>query len=244
MKRKKNVCLLREVTTRTGNKKHYPYLVYPFVSLISSLQSLLLRPNFYELCEMWRNQNDQLFLLDVYDGRIWKEFIQEKAFLSSRNNIAFMLNIDWFQLFKHRIYSVGVIYLAIMNLPCNIRFKRENIIVGLLPGPKEPSKNINSFLFPLVCELLSLWEGVSVKTYSAGSQIFRCALLCVGCDLPAGRKTCGFLSYTGNLGCSRCYCNFGTGLFSKRDYSGFEREKWTLRSNARRRMDVKLTLAC
>ena len=149
------------------------------------------------------------------------------------------------QPFKHRIYSVGVIYLAIMNLPRNIRFKRENIIiVGLLPGPKEPSKNINSFLFPLVCELLSLWEGVSLNTYSAGSQIFRCALLCVGCDLPAGRKTCGFLSYTVNLGCSRCYCNFGTGLFGKRDYSGFEREKWTFRSNARHRMDVKLTLAC
>ena len=114
-----------------------------------------------------------------------------------------------------------------MNLP---RAIRENIIiVGLLPGPKEPSKTINTYLTPLVCELLSLWEGVSLRTYNAGTQLFRCALMCVGCDLPAGRKTCGFLSYTANLGCSRCYCNFGTGVFGKRDYSGFDRDNWSLR---------------
>ena len=97
-----------------------------------------------------------------------------------------------------------------MNLPRAIRFKRENIIiVGLLPGPKEPSKAINTYLTPLVSELLLLWEGVSLRTYNADGQYFRCALLCVGCDQPARRKTCGFLSYTANLGCTRCYCNFG-----------------------------------
>ena len=38
-KKKKTVPLLREVMTRTGNKN---YLMYPYVSLVSSLQSLLL----------------------------------------------------------------------------------------------------------------------------------------------------------------------------------------------------------
>ena len=167
-KERKTVYLL---TTRTGNKKHYPYCVYPFVSLISSLQSLLLRPDFYELCEMWRcNQRDHLNISDVYDGRIWKKFLNEKGFFSSQHSIGLMLNIDWFQPYKHRIYSIGVIYLALMNLPRHIRFKRKNIIiVGLIPGPKEPSKIINSYLFPLVCELNSLWDHlkpiVPVLTY-------------------------------------------------------------------------------
>ena len=72
-KERKTVNLRREVTTRTGNKKHYPYLVYPFTSLISSLQSLLLQPDFYVLCEMWRcNQRDHLNLSDIYDGGIWR----------------------------------------------------------------------------------------------------------------------------------------------------------------------------
>ena len=216
-KKKKTVPLLREVMTRTGNKKYYPYLMYPYVSLVSSLQSLLLRPKFYNLCEEWRQhpQHHQIVLSDVYDGRIWKDFLSfnGREFFSSRNSIGMMLNIDWFQPYKHRIYSIGVIYLAIMNLPRAIRFKRDNIIiVGLLPGPKEPSKSINTYLTPLVSELLSLWEGVSLRTHDAGTQLFRCALLCIGCDLPAGRKTCGFLSYAANLGCSRCYCNFGTGV--------------------------------
>ena len=156
-----------------------------------------------------------------------------------------MLNIDWFQPYKHRIYSIGVIYLAIMNLPRAIRFKRENIIIiGLLPGPAEPSKTINTYLTPLVCELLLLWDGVLIKTHSAGPQSIRCALLCVGCDLPAGRKTCGFLSYSANLGCSKCYSNFGTGLFGKKDYSGFDRASWSLRSNEKHREDVRTLLAC
>ena len=51
-----------------------------------------------------------------------------------------MLNIDWFQLFDHIQYSIGVIYLVIQNLPRSLRFKPENIIiVSTIPGPKEPS---------------------------------------------------------------------------------------------------------
>ena len=29
-----------------------------------------------------------------------------------------------------------------------------------------------------------------------------CVLLGVACDMPAGRKTCGFLSHSANLGCT------------------------------------------
>lgn len=66
----------------------------------------------------------------------------------------------------------------------------------------EPSKNINSYLTPLVSEL----DGIEFKSHNCGTVKIRCALTCVGCDLPAERKTCGFLSYMANLGCSRCYC--------------------------------------
>ena len=190
------------------------------MSLISSLQILLSRPGFYSQCKHWHNnfKPDCCSLSDVYNGKQWKEL--DKPFLESTNNLALMMNIDWFQPYKHRTYSLGVIYLAVMNLPRFIRFKRENIIIiGLIPGPSEPPLHINSFLTPLVSDLLSLWEGIIFET----NQLIRCALLCIGCDIPAGRKTCGFLSYTANLGCSRCYCAFGTGIFGKMDYSVFNR---------------------
>ena len=66
------------------------------------------------------------------------------------------------------------------------------IIVGLLPGPSEPPKTINTYLTPLVSDLLELWKGHSFKLSDDKTILVRCALLCVACDLPAGRKVCGF----------------------------------------------------
>ena len=37
------------------------------------------------------------------------------------------------------------------------------MVVGIIPGPSEPSKNINSYLDPLVTDLKQLWTGVTVK---------------------------------------------------------------------------------
>ena len=37
------------------------------------------------------------------------------------------------------------------------------MVVGIIPGPSEPSKNINSYLDPLVTDLKQLWKGVTVK---------------------------------------------------------------------------------
>ena len=53
--------------------------------------------------------------------------------------------------------------MSILNLPRESRFKQENtILVGLIPGPHEPSRDINTFLKPLVDDLLKLWEGVEM----------------------------------------------------------------------------------
>lgn len=112
-----------------------------------------------------------------------------------------------------------------MNLPRDIRYKQENtILVGLIPGPHEPKHDINNFLEPFVEELLSFWNGVELNV-STGKKKFRCALLCVACDLPAGRKVCGFLGHSARLGCSRCLKEL-PGSVGSMDYSGFDRENW------------------
>ena len=38
--------------------------------------------------------------------------------------------------------------------------------MGLIPGPKEPAQDINSFLAPIVEDLLQLWEGKEITEYS------------------------------------------------------------------------------
>ena len=245
----KSTPLLKQVITSKGSQKLYPQRVYPISSLLSSLQVIFMRPGLLDLCEDWRInfKQDSLNLYDVHDGQVWKDFFhfQKEPFLADRNAIALVMNVDWFRPYKHRMYSIGVVYLAIMNLPRAIRYKRENIlIIGLLPGPSEPPKTINTYLSPLVSDLLTLWRGHTFKTCSNNTVLVRCALLCVACDLPAGRKVCGFLSYNANLGCTRCYHNFGTGKFGKQNYSGFNRDTWIYRSMDKHRMDVDQTLKC
>ena len=76
------------------------------------------------------------YLGDIYNGEIWKKFqrFSGKAFLTLPFAYALMLNIDWFQPFTHTVYSVGILYLTIMNLPRHLRFKRENVIIlGIIP---------------------------------------------------------------------------------------------------------------
>ena len=143
------------------------------------------------------------------------------------------------------VYSVGLVYLVILNLPRSIRFKRENVIlVGVIPGPCEPSLTVNTYLSTLVSDLLRLWTGVELKQPGTdATTTFRCALLGVACDLPAARKVCGFLSYSANLGCSRCFQSFSEG-FERRNYVHFDREHWIVRSNDRHHADVTNTLKC
>lgn len=91
---------------------------------------------------MWRKRHTQdSMMLDVYDGNIWKDFNGRKHdFLTQEGNYALMLNVNWFQPFKHTNYSVGAIYISFLNLPTEERFKRENIIlIGIIPDlKKEP----------------------------------------------------------------------------------------------------------
>ena len=63
---------------------------------------------------------------------------------------------------------------------------------------------INHYLFPIVDELLSLWQGTKLDStveYSEG-RIIRAALILVSCDIPAARKVCGHISAL--VSCHRC----------------------------------------
>lgn len=246
-RKKCNQQLMKQIVTSSGNRNFYPLKVYCYTSLITSLQTLVRRTGFIEQCESTRACFSSQ-LSDVYDGTQWNDFltVEGTPFLSKCNNYAFLLNIDWLQPYKHIEYSVGVIYLVILNLPRAIRFKRENVILfGVIPGPSEPSLTINTYLSPLVSDLQELWKGVHFRPAGEDTTaVFRCALLGVACDLPAARKSCGFLSHSANLGCSRCFEKFSHGFGRRNCYANFKREEWELRTNARHRADVNKILKC
>ena len=212
-----------------------PRKLYMYNSLKASLTKLFGKSGFAYECDLWRNRKKSPGIYtDIYDGLVWEKFqsVGGTPFLQIPNNLGFILNIDWFNSFTHIEYSVGVLYLVIANLPRSERYKIENaIIVGVLPGPKEPKRHMNSYLKPLVDELLELWKG----TYLSAPGVFvpvRCALLCVSCDLPATRKVCGFTSFSSLQGCSKCMKKFTCEVFgTKSDYSGYEKETWEMRTH-------------
>ena len=53
---------------------------------------------------------------------------------------------------------------------------------------------MNSFLEPLVKDLLKLWNGVEM-TAADGNKTVRAALLCTASDVPATRKLSGFVRH-------------------------------------------------
>ena len=232
--------LLKSVRTSHGTTALYPRRLYCHISLIESLQQFLLRPHFFTKCEQWRLREVKPgTLCDVYDGQVWRDFLDfdGKPFPSVPFNFALSLNVDWFQPFQHTSYSVGVMYLAVQNLPRKERFLAENIIlVGIIPGPTEPSLTMNTYLEPLVNDLLKLWNGVIMRTSLQPSVFVRAALLCVACDIPASRKVCGFVGHSSLKACTKCLKDFPTHSFgSPPDYGGFDRENWLARSNSTHR---------
>jgi hypothetical protein len=117
-----------------------------------------------------------------------------------------VLNIDWFQPYDNKTHSTSVIYAVITNLPREIHFKHENmLILSILSGPSEPSLyQINHYLSPIVDELMQLWQGIMINSTaeSMEGKIIRAALILISCDIPAARKVCGHVSAL--VSCHRC----------------------------------------
>ena len=241
--------MLKTVLSASGKIILRPFKTYCYKPLHDSLQILVNRPSFHEECERWKKrQEEEGILKDVYDGQIWKQFqiYNGMPFLSEPFTYGLMINIDWFKVYKHNEYKVGAIYLTIMNLPRELRFRQENVIlVGLIPGPKKLEITVNTFLTPLVDELLEFLEGVQMSVHASTPRTVRCALLCVACDMPASKKLVGFLSHIAKLGCSRCLKKFPGSIFTgDKDYSGFDRSKWPPRTNEVHRSNIKKIGKC
>ncbi|XP_048255122.1 uncharacterized protein LOC125381851 [Haliotis rufescens] len=205
-----NATLVKEVCLKGGKIHFSPLKVFCYSGIIETLQRFLLRPKFLDKCNMWRHRNVPSNLFgDVYDGEIWKSFYEHGGtdFLSQPHHFGGMLNVDWFQPFDRRSdISVGALYMVLMNLPRDERFKRENcLLVGIIPALSKEPESLNSFLTPLVTELKALWNGVLMEVQGSSASVsVKMALMCASADIPAARKLCGFMGHGATQGCSHC----------------------------------------
>ena len=178
-----NAILLKPVEFTSGHTILYPRSVYCYRSLKDGLQDLLLNPEFVCNSQLWRKQVqiDNNNLHSIYNGNVWKEFFNvtespliKYSFSVNKYSFGLSLNIDWFQPYIHTTSSVGVIYATVLNLPRYLRYKRQNVILlGIIPGPQEPKKNINTFLQPLVDELQQFWAGINLTICTESGKIVK-----------------------------------------------------------------------
>ena len=229
-----NISLLKSIKTSSEKRISLPLKVFCNQSLVQSIKQLVLQPGMLDLLNQWKARSISCGVMaDIYDGSVWKSFltVNGKEFLLSRYGFGLLINVDWFQPYKHVQCSVGAIYIAILNFPRHLRYRRENmILIGVIPGPHEPSLHINSFIEPLVKELLKLWKGIEMRTME-GTQVVRAVLLCNSSDIPETRKVGGFVGHGASKGCSRCLKSFACASFSdKPNYSGFNYSAWPKRS--------------
>ena len=212
-----------------------PRKIFPYLNIASQLRQLYSRPGFVEMLKQPRGGTEGI-LRDVWDGRMWKE----QADFLGPFGLSLCLNVDWFQPFKGKKHSVGVLYLTILNLPRKERFKQENLIIaGIIPGPSEPdAAEMNNYLKPMVDELFSLHHSGIVVTSAAhpSGSLLKARLLCIVCDLPAARKIGGFMGFSATMGCSRCKKRFlRRGKTVVADYSGCDCERWERRTGKEQR---------
>ena len=75
------------------------------------------------------------------------------------------------------------------------------MVLGVIPGPTEPKGIINTFLKPLVDDLITLWDGLPLHP---DGRNMKAALLRISADMLAMKKVTQFLGHKADYGCSRC----------------------------------------
>ncbi|EUC58442.1 transposase family Tnp2 protein, partial [Rhizoctonia solani AG-3 Rhs1AP] len=154
------------------------------------------------------------YSLDIFNGSHYRNLKERpipstrtrgRKYFESPTDVALALASDGFCPFRNRKQSCWPICLYNLNLPPEERFHLENTIcVGVIPGPKSV-KDISSFLFPLVEELLDLLHGVAYyDKHTDSMEILHAFLILVFGDMPAIAKLMEMKGHNGKCPCRAC----------------------------------------
>lgn len=154
-------------------------------------------------------------ITDVFDSHIYRRLLGTKVHIDGRDfhheyfcdprDIALGLSTDGFGPFKRRRATAWPLILFNYNLPPEIRFHIDNIIcLGVIPGPKKPV-DMDSFLWPIVEELLRLQLGIQAFDVLADELfLLRAYLIIVFGDIPAVSMVMRMTGHNGFSPCRMC----------------------------------------
>jgi hypothetical protein len=174
-----------------------PQSYYEYLPLISRLRAMLANSSYARKMQYRANhQHDPMKVTDIFDGTHYRSLKETYVmigdeelpvwFFSDPRDIALGLSTDGFGPFKRRTKTAWPIIIFNYNLPPEERFLKGNIIsIGVIPGPKKPG-DLDSFLWPLIQELLQLKVGVSAfDAVTKAVFLLHAYLIVVFGDIPA-----------------------------------------------------------
>jgi hypothetical protein len=145
--------------------------------------------------------------------------------------LAFAIHVDFFKpngVTTHsNSDSVGLITLAVLNLPVDIRYLPENLFLTVIPGPREPKDHeINHYLRPIFDEFCIGWEpGFHISHTASSPDNGRDVEIAIALslnDMPAARKVSGTAGHTSHFLCTRCK------LFGREKVHDINCQEWLL----------------
>ena len=152
---------------------------------------------------------------DIFDGLHYRSLLRERVivgdqtyphnYFSDHRDIALGFATDGFAPFKKRKHTAWILLIFNYNLPPEQRFRKDNILcVGIIPGPKKPW-DADSFIYPLVRELLELAIGVSAYDALSRSLFALHAYVITGFgDIPAVSMLMHMKGHNGTCPCRMC----------------------------------------
>jgi len=152
---------------------------------------------------------------DIFDGLHYRSLLGERVvvgdrtyphtYFSDHRDIALGFATDGFAPFKKRKHTAWILLVFNYNLPPEQRFRKDNILcVGIIPGPRKPW-DADSFIYPLVRELLELAIGVSTYDSLSRSLFALHAYVITGFgDIPAVSMLMHMKGHNGLCPCRMC----------------------------------------
>lgn len=191
-------CLNRKCGASRYDSAGKPKRQFRYLPLIPRLRALMANKKQAESMRYraFEHIHEDGKIKDVFDSthyrNLCKTFVTVNEdqlpfwFFSDPRDIALGLSTDGFCPFKKRKQTAWPIILFNYNLPPEVRFHKKNIItIGVIPGPKKPW-DADSYLWPLVAELIQLMIGVTA--YDPITQalfLLHAYLILVFGDIPA-----------------------------------------------------------
>lgn len=219
-----------------------PFVYHDFHDYLASLLSRAdLELQMDESCDkLMRSVSDSPeFVSDIWEAdflRHFKDPSNRTLFIDrhGEGRYGFTLNIDFFNIEGMRIHgrtsSCGIISMACLNLPPEIRYKPENMYVaGLIPPPHEPSlTELNHYSRHIIKQMKESWErGVRYSRtalHSKGRNT-RSAIIAAVMDLPAARQASALAAHSSHFYCSVCQC------FHRSTMGRVDHTQWKLRDD-------------